>query len=396
MELTRKQTEGLAIAVDRYKKGESYTCIAGYAGSGKSTLVNFIIAALGVDPNEEVCYVAYTGKAAQVLRQKGCANAITAHKLLYYSKQLSNGKFIHTPVKNFEKNYKVIVVDEISMLPIEMWYLLLGHHVYILALGDPGQLPPVDKESENGVLDHPHVFLDEIMRQAQDSEIIRLSMHIREGKPLSSFNCANEQVKIVSPSEVIYSMYEWADQVLCATNITRNAINNMMRKTKGYGAEPTEEDKIISLSNHWEFLSSNGNWALTNGCIGSVGYHYAQNVYVPKYIHNGPIRILYANMEMGDDTFNMIPIDYKCLQTGEPALTPKERYMLSKNKNVNIEAPYEFAYAYAVTGHKAQGSEWSKILLIEEKFPFDKEEHRRWLYTGITRASEKLVVVRKE
>lgn len=67
MTLTNKQEEGLRIAVQRYKLGLPYTCIAGYAGSGKSTLVRFIIDALEVSP-EEVCYVAFTGKAAAVLQ----------------------------------------------------------------------------------------------------------------------------------------------------------------------------------------------------------------------------------------------------------------------------------------------------------------------------------------
>ena len=75
-----------------------------------------------------------------------------------------------------------------------MWNLLISHGIYVIALGDPGQLPPVSKDDDNQVLDYPHVFLDEIMRQAQESEIIRLSMHIRDGKPLEEFQCAGQQV----------------------------------------------------------------------------------------------------------------------------------------------------------------------------------------------------------
>jgi exodeoxyribonuclease-5 len=78
--------------------------------------------------------------------------------------------------------YKLIVVDEISMLPKEIWDLLISHRIHVIALGDPGQLPPIGES--NGVLDKPHIFLDEIMRQAQESEIIRLTMDIRAGKPL--------------------------------------------------------------------------------------------------------------------------------------------------------------------------------------------------------------------
>lgn len=137
MVLTAKQEQGLKIAVSRYKDHAAYTCIAGYAGSGKSTLVKFIIAALGLS-EDEVSYIAFTGKAAKVLQQKGCPNAMTAHKLLYYSKQKANGKFAFTPRKRLEnKSLRVIVVDEISMLPKEMWELLLSHKIYILALGDP-------------------------------------------------------------------------------------------------------------------------------------------------------------------------------------------------------------------------------------------------------------------
>lgn len=184
MILTTKQEEGLKIAVARYKNNEPWTCIAGYAGTGKSTLVKFIVSALGLYP-AEVCYIAFTGKAAKVLREKGCENAMTAHRLLYQSYPRNDGTFYHKPRRPLDYPYKLIVVDEISMLPKEIWDLLISHRVHVIALGDPGQLPPIGES--NGVLDHPHIFLDEIMRQAQESEIIRLTMDIREGKPLQLF-----------------------------------------------------------------------------------------------------------------------------------------------------------------------------------------------------------------
>ncbi len=82
------------------------------------------------------------------------------------------------------------------MLPKAMWELLLSHGIYILATGDPGQLPPIVDEDNNHVLDNPHIFLDEIMRQAQDREIIRFSMWIRDNKPISSYKGTEEQVLI--------------------------------------------------------------------------------------------------------------------------------------------------------------------------------------------------------
>ena len=109
MLLTAKQEEGLKIAVKRFRDHEPYTCIAGYAGTGKSTLIRFIISALHLDP-EDVCYVAYTGKAAQVLRSKGCPNAMTAHRLLYKSIQKDDGTFYHIPLRPII-GFDLIVVD---------------------------------------------------------------------------------------------------------------------------------------------------------------------------------------------------------------------------------------------------------------------------------------------
>ena len=394
MQLTKKQERGLKIAVARFNEHEPWTCVAGYAGTGKSTLVKFIIAALNIAP-EEVCYIAFTGKAATVLQQKGCPNAVTAHKLLYRSKQLPNGKYMHVPRDILEDDYKIIVVDEVSMLPKDMWNLLLKHKVYILALGDPAQLPPIDKDQDNGVLAKPHIFLDEVMRQAQDSEIIRLSMHVREGRPLSTFKCEGAQVQIYKPNQVVTGMYEWADQILCATNNTRNNINNAVRKLRGYGEEPEEGDKIISLTNHWEFFSASGDWPLTNGQIGTLKYHYTEDFSLPRYITDQKITYMFADVAIDDDKFNMIPIDYKYLKTGETALTPKQSYQLMKNKFCTLEPPYDFAYGYAITTWKAQGSEWDKVLGFEEKFPFDADTHNKYLYTLITRSKERLVLITK-
>lgn len=393
IELTEKQAEGLRVAVERYNQRQPWTCIAGYAGSGKSTLIKFIISALGVNPEEEVCYVAFTGKAATVLQQKGCPNAMTAHKLLYKAKPMPNGTYKFIPKLDLG-DYKVIVVDEVSMLPRPMWEKLVSHGIYILATGDPGQLPPINPDDDNHVLDNPHVFLDEIMRQAQNSEIIRLSMWIREGKPLAQFPCKGEQVQIFTKGQVVEGMYSWADQILCATNNMRNEINTIVRNQKGYGPEPEAGDKIISLRNHWEFFSRTGDWALTNGSIGTIDSFHREIRYCPPWISKDPVTYMFTNMSIEDgDTFSSIPVDYQALTTGKAALDSRQAYQLSKYNK--MEAPYDFAYAYAITTHKAQGSEWGKVLIFEEGFPFEAEEHKRWLYTAVTRASDKVVIVRK-
>lgn len=283
------------------------------------------------------------------------------------------------------------------MLPKKMWDLLLSHHKYIIACGDPFQLPPVNPNENNHVLDKPHIFLDEIMRQAQDSEIIRLSMWIREGKPIGAFPCANEQVMIFRNYELDPSMYDWADQVLCATNKTRIQINNDVRLRQGRGIEPEIGDKIIGLTNHWDFLSTNEQWALTNGTIGTITNYQIMSYLYPPQIYNKEVKFMFTGMEIENGRFESIPIDYDAIITGEQAFDKKQLFIINNwaRNNGELEAPYNFTYAYAITVHKSQGSEWDKVLLKEENFPFEQNEHHRWLYTGITRATKKLVIIRK-
>lgn len=394
MELTRKQEEGLHIAVERFKAGEKYTCIAGYAGSGKSTLVNFIVAALNVPP-ENVGYVAFTGKAAMVLQSKGCKTAQTAHKLLYHAKLKADGTYMFFPKAELDEPYQVIVVDEVSMLPLDMWTLLLNHPVYILALGDPGQLPPVAKDQNNHVLDHPHVFLDEIMRQARESEIIQLSMHVREGKPISSFQSGNHQVMIYPQSAVSQGMYKWADQIICGKNETRKNINAHVRNGLGFPQTPQIGDKIVCNSNHWDYFSALGTWSLTNGSIGEIAKMENKLITFPYYLHLPAINYMITDVQLPDgDMFRHLPIDYKFLLTNEPTLTGKQIALMKRSKAVMIDPPMDFEYGYAITCHKSQGSEWSKVLLWEEPFG-TQDEKIRWLYTAITRAQDKLVILKR-
>lgn len=191
-------------------------------------------------------------------------------------------------------------------------------------------------------------------------------------------------------------MYEWADQIICATNDNRNAINTLVRQNKGYPEAPTANDKIISLKNHWQFLS-NEQTALTNGAIGTIKNYSIQDVYFPSYlqIKNNQMKVMTTNLITEDnEVFSGLVIDYQQLLTGQKTLNGKQEYLMAKNQNL-CDPPFDFAYGYAITCWKAQGSEWDKVLLFEEGHPFNKEDHRKYLYTGITRAKNKIVVVRK-
>ena len=379
MVLTSGQENGLRVAVERYKNREPYTVIAGPAGSGKSSLVRFIIDALNIY-EDQVAYITYTGKASLVLRNKGCANSLTAHKLLYRAKEKPDGTYEFIPKKWLEYDYKIIVLDECSMLPEEMWYLLLSHNVHVLALGDQEQLPPITGDSK--ILEHPHVVLDEVVRQALDSPIIRLSVDIREGKWLEYGG--PKECRVMSSDMVSDKLLLGADQILCGKNITRHCLNERLRRIKfgeQYTQAPINGDKIICLKNDWSVVGSNED-PIVNGMIGTVNNIrlYDSRLYNPKMIadftsdNNG----MYYDLHMDHKIF-----------TDKETTVNKDNWMMYPK---NIRA-HEFDYGYAITTHKAQGSEFDKVIVYDEWLG-DAEFHKRWLYTSVTRSRRMLVVVK--
>ena len=393
MILTKKQEEGLKTAVARHRAGEKYTVIAGYAGTGKSTLVRYIIDALDIE-EDRVCYCAFTGKAAEVLKKKGNKNVSTLHRLLYEHIPRPAGGFFRKPKLFID--YDVIVVDEVSMAPKSLMELLFRHRVYVICLGDPFQLPPIDKDEDNHLLDNPHVFLEEIMRQEEDSEIIQLTMKIRNQEPIDYFN--GNEVKIIPYSDLNTGVLQWGDQILTATNAKRQAINNQMRALQGRTGEPVDGDKIICLRNYWDDLSLNGD-ALINGTIGILQNSFQTWRKIPSFIQSDirKFDVLVGDLVVPEtnDVYQMTEMDRQMIITGEKCCDWRLSYKLGKLRPKYGEIiPKEFTYAYAITVHKSQGSEWPKVVVLEEKFPFDKVEHARWLYTACTRSSEKLVLVR--
>jgi exodeoxyribonuclease-5 len=152
----------------------------GYAGTGKTTLARHI--AEGVDG--EVKFAAFTGKAALVMRNKGCDNASTIHSLIYRARESG----VEQP--SFElwddapaSKAKLIVIDECSMVDAELGRDLMSFDCPLLVLGDPAQLPPI--QGGGFFTDcEPDAMLTEVHRQAQDDPIVRMSMDIREGREL--------------------------------------------------------------------------------------------------------------------------------------------------------------------------------------------------------------------
>lgn len=397
MELNDKQKQGLDMAVDRYKRKERYTVISGYAGTGKSTLVKFIVAALpNINPDEDVIYTSFTGKATQVLQKKGNKNVSTLHKLLFESIPKPDGTFFRKPVEFIP--YKIVIVDECSMVPKELLQRLIKYNVHIICLGDPGQLPPINKNEDNHLLDHPHIFLDEIMRQEAESEIINLTMDIRAGKPLTRYQ--GKEVQVLNKDELTTGMLLWADQIICAKNETRIALNNQMRDLLGRSGGPQDGDKVICLKNNWDIYSVNDN-PLVNGTIGYLKDSFSTYINLPRQITSDgqpkKLDILTANfISDTEEDYGILNMDKQLITTGVPGLDWKTSYKMGRNWRFQNKIPDQFTYGYAITCHKSQGSEWDNVLVIEEGFPFEKEEHKQWLYTAATRAAKKLVIIKKD
>src|SRR4030081_3061046 len=246
---TPHQDAALTAAADWFKvapRGRaSIFRLFGYAGTGKTTLARHL--AEGVDG--KVLFAAFTGKAALVMRRKGCQGASTIHSLIYRSIERDSETpmfelWDDAPVSKAE----LIVIDECSMVDAELGRDLMSFGVPVLVLGDPAQLPPIQgggffTEAE------PDVMLTEVHRQAQNDPIVRLSMEIRSGHRLVPGDYGASQVvrrDALDPQRVLD-----ADQVLVGRNVTRRAYNARMRERRGFeGPLPLVGDKLVCLRNN--------------------------------------------------------------------------------------------------------------------------------------------------
>ncbi len=333
----------------------------GYAGTGKTTLAKH----LAEDFDGKVLFAAFTGKAAHVMRSKGCDRASTIHSLIYKARDSGEG----TPSFDLwdeapASKAKLIVIDECSMVDPELGRDLMSFQVPLLVLGDPAQLPPI--QGGGFFTDaEPDAMLTEVHRQAQDDPIVRLSMDVREGRELEPGRYGETQVvekAYLDPQRVLD-----ADQVLVGRNATRRSYNARMRERRGFtNLLPAAGDKLVCLRN-------NRRKGLLNGALWTV--------------KEGPTTrrdIIKMRLQPDDDA-------------GAKAIKVSVRPECFDGTIDQLEWPLrkrfdEFDYGYVLTVHKAQGSQWDDVVLFDESFAF-QESRQRWLYTGVTRAAKRLTVV---
>jgi exodeoxyribonuclease V len=378
--------------------GEQVRKLFGYAGTGKSTMAKAINDMLG----GTALSCAYTGKAASVMARKGLPGSTTIHRLIYTP--VGDGK---QRIKELEEELRLlervsdksrglamrltavrrslqearanggpqfvlkeesevscaplVILDECSMVGERMAEDLLSFGVRLLVLGDPAQLPPV-KGTGYFTEGEPHNLLTEVHRQAKGNPIIDIATMVREGRQPDLGDYGS--TRVLSRIEAADAMAH--DQVLCGTNKKRRAINNRHRQIAEHvSAYPSAGERLVCLKNDHKV-------GLLNGTIWNVTEDTPE-----------------PGTDDGQVFLRIQPED-----GGEPMGLPAEASLfVDEEKGADWRSRGQhFTYGYALTVHKAQGSQWDNVLLFDD-WP-SRDTHRKWLYTGVTRAAERLTLVR--
>ena len=366
--------------------------ISGAAGTGKTTLIKYLIQQIGLNINN-VLFLAYVGKAALVMARNGL-RAQTIHSAIYdvhkEPKRNKNDvlmryedgriiydlKFVRKPV--LPQEIQLIVIDEASMVPENIGREIESFNIPIIATGDLNQLPPVFGNSY--FLRHPDVILKKIMRQSDESPIPYFAKDILDGKWFGECTIGNKifiKNRYKIPKEELNEVFSSNDIIICGTNKTRDALNRYIREEiyNITDPEPVVGDKLICRRNDWNRCINN-NFFLINGMIGyvdDIDIEYFKKSYIkldfkPDFLEN----YLFMNVLLDRKYFHM----------------PYE-------KKLNYFSDYNlFELGYAITCHLAQGSQYNDVCIVLDSYIWNNKKFRKqWLYTAVTRAINSITIL---
>jgi exodeoxyribonuclease V len=406
----------------------------GPAGTGKTTLAQHLPEALGVQP----VYGTFTGKAAHVLRSKGASPVSTIHSACYYPAADREAKealeFMRQEIADLEETEAqlaelkhpearlalvtglgwatvmefgaaldearesipelraatrrlafewnpdsewsragLIVLDEVSMVNHKLATDIEAYGVPVLVLGDPAQLPPVEGGGYYTNAE-PDFMLTEIHRTALDNPITALATRIRTSTD-ARLGLNREDF---TPASVREAMEH--DQVICWSNRRRWALITAIRKVRGYPeGEPTAGDRIMCLTNNREAAVFNGQqFEVLKAARDEIGWA------LTVLDDEGRVREMpaYPDGFLGQDMQEQA----------------KRGYLGGKGSRILA------TFSQAITAHKAQGSEWDSVYVVNElprmigmyarkgKQAEGELEARRWLYTSCTRARKTVTI----
>ena len=358
-----------------------------YIVTHNTTLIGFITDTIknSFQNNYGIAYITYTGKASLVLKSKVKADyndyVGTIHSLIY--KPIIKDNIVVGWMKKGQIDYDLIIVDEGSMVGKDIWKDLISFKVPIIVVGDHGQLPPVG-DTNFSLMNEPDLILKEIHRQALENPIIKLSFLARKegkipqgvyGKTAAKIDWLHE----VSRSALNNFTLNNDTQILCGMNKTRVKINSDIRTKLNFDRkEPCIGERLICLLNNKEDMVMNGSMGITKEVK-----IYSEHLYDIKFKIDGfndESNLLVYKGAFGKEKYDAAIKDVQ---------NEKVKKQVYDGRKLNL-----FDFGYCISVHKSQGSEWDKIILIEERnFYQSDEDFSRWLYTGITRAKNKLLII---
>jgi exodeoxyribonuclease-5 len=385
MEISLDQQQALKKLVNWYKDPakKQYITLGGYAGTGKTTLISVFRHILySLEPKMNVGFISYTGKATRILQNKLNENqgmfpkdsVTTIHSLIYSPLTNSREEIVGSEIKD-EVDKDFLIIDEASMVSQDIWLDLLSYKKPILAVGDHGQLPPIG--GKFNLMERPDIYLTKIHRQAKNNPIIKVGTLAREKGEIPVKRYGENVMKLDKTSwetqEIVTQLLEEYDEntiILCGYNNTRVRINNQIRNFLGYHTpHPEVGDRVICLRN-------NHKKGIFNGMLGQINHIEPHNE-----------KWYFAKIDMEDGFTFEGPILKEQFNNAQPL-----NYQGEKRRET-LEGDL-FDFGYAMTVHKAQGSQAKRVILFEERFTqMTDEDWKRWLYTGVTRAEEELFVI---
>lgn len=431
-QLTSQQQDAIGAVNDWYSNSvndNQYFFLSGYAGTGKTTIVPHILNALGID-HQNIQMACLTAQAARVLGTKTKSMGVdcetgTIHNLIYipytvkrylknadgspqigpdgeqeYEKELYFKKRVDNMTSEHEAKFnsiELIIVDEGSMVPPQMYNDLLELGKPVLILGDTGQLPPVENKNNKKKIEplvnlqQPDFELTEIKRQTDGNTIVFVADEVRRGKRLSHkdpydpssnvFVAPNKQFDTYA-KKLEYMAY--VNKIICATNSTRIRVNKEVRAHLGITDPlPQPGEPLVCLQNDKKLRI--GTHTLSNGM--PVTFERI----VPHADNNSPhVRRVEVSAidERGVKHTSTMLMSLKSLNH---VLSDAEKQNIPTEHGGKDEHTALFDFAYAITCHKAQGSQWENIIVIYE--PLKDIPYEKWVYSAITRASNLVLFI---
>lgn len=446
---TEEQEKAIECIADFLFKPENDTLLLlkGYAGTGKTTLIGAVVRTLS-EMRAGYVLMASTGRAAKVFSRYSGFSAYTIHKKIYRQKSFSNDLDNFSLNDNLHKN-TLFIVDEASMISNDglsgasfgsgrllddlIEYVYAGQGCRLLIIGDDAQLPPVGEDESPALsaevlrgygLGVTECILTEVIRYFGRNGILSNATMLRERMaaddiydlPVLSLK-GYEDISSIPGSELIEAINSSYNEVgmdetmvICRSNKRAYLYNKGIRNTILYREEELSTGDILMIAKnnyHWTADCKEMDF-IANGDIAVVrrvrrtqemyGFRFA-DVVLSFPDHNDiefELKILLDTLhsdypslskEDSDRLFNAVMEDYSDITN------KKER--MKKLKEDSFYNALQVKYAYAVTCHKAQGGQWKRIFIDQGYITEDTftPDYYRWLYTALTRASEKLYLV---